>query len=94
MTDNPFINIPIKKLNLLLKDVESSTDDLKTKTIKKTLYNRYYEANIPVEYWFLNMKNFNGSNSLNEFYKDYSENIKMNYINGKSNCLAGPHRCR
>lgn len=91
MNENPFINITVKKLNLLLKEIEDSQDDLKTKTIKKTLFNRYYEANIPVEYWTLNMKDFKGSNSLNNFYKEYAENIKTNYINGKSNCLAGTH---
>ena len=40
MNENPFINIPVKKLNLLLKEIEDSQDDLKTKTIKKTLFNR------------------------------------------------------
>lgn len=90
--NNPFINIPEKKLQILLKEVESSTDDLTKKTLKKTLYNRYYEANIPIEYWFLNMnKDFNGSNTLQTFYDTYINNIKTNYISGKSNCLAGPH---
>lgn len=47
------------------------------------------EANIPVGYWFLRMKDFKGSVVVKEIVDDYIAKLKSNYISGKSICLAG-----
>lgn len=59
--------------------------------IKTIAYQRYWEANIPVEYWELSMeKNFSGSQSLMDWYK---ENLDVDsfYTKGNGVCLAGQH---
>lgn len=47
------------------------------------------ESNIPVGYWFLKMKDFKGSPKLGEVISEYIDNIKQNYVDGVSICLAG-----
>jgi DNA replication protein DnaC len=49
------------------------------------------EAQIPVEYWFLKMEDFQGPNKLKTFVDDYMSHIKENYTNGKSVCFVGGH---
>lgn len=58
-------------------------------TRKHILLDKMEEANIPVGYWLLNMKKFQGSEKLKEIILDYIENLKSNYIEGTSICLAG-----
>lgn len=50
---------------------------------------KMYEANIPVGYWFLTMKDFHGAEKLKELYDDYVENLKDRYMEGKALCFAG-----
>jgi len=47
------------------------------------------DAKIPVGYWFLKMDDFSGSPRLGEVIREYISNIKQNYIEGNSICLAG-----
>lgn len=54
-------------------------------------FNRYYEANIPVSYWNLEMSRFEGPEALLNVYKNIIENISNFYNEGKSVCLAGPN---
>lgn len=53
------------------------------------LLDKMEEANIPVGYWLLTMKNFSGSQNLKEVADDYSTNIQKKYMEGKSICFAG-----
>lgn len=46
-------------------------------------------ANIPVEYWLMTKKTFNGPHKLKVFINDYSEHIAKNYRDGKSVGLIG-----
>jgi DNA replication protein DnaC len=63
-------------------------------------YNRYYESNIPIEYWALRMpsslddlNNFKGPKRLVEIYLNSVSDLSKSYINGLSFCLAGTHGC-
>lgn len=53
------------------------------------LIDHMYDANIPVGYWMLKMKDFCGSKDLKELYDDYNKDIKKKYFEGKSICLSG-----
>ncbi len=53
--------------------------------------NRYAYANIPVDYWWREMDNFQGDQSLVDVYEDYKADIKGSYNAGKSYCFAGGH---
>jgi len=53
---------------------------------------RYAEANIPVEYWNLSMKeNFHGFSGLLKKYNQISSDISSTYKNGFNICFAGSH---
>ena len=55
-------------------------------------YQRYYESNIPVEYWDLKMeKDFVGYQGLLDKYNEYISDLKSVYYNGTSICFAGSH---
>lgn len=47
------------------------------------------DANIPVGYWLLTMKNFCGSPKLKEIVEDYISDLKEKYMSGKSLCFSG-----
>ena len=54
--------------------------------------NRYYESNIPIEYWSLKMeRDFHGDPRLLAKYTDYVADLKSRYMTGSSLCLAGKH---
>jgi len=48
-----------------------------------------YEANIPVGYWFLTMKKFEGAPELKQVYDEYVGSLREQYMEGKSVCFAG-----
>jgi DNA replication protein DnaC len=55
-----------------------------------TAYNRYYESNIPIEYWHLDMeKDFFGSKNLYNEYKTITNDLKQFYMIGRSVCFVG-----
>lgn len=49
------------------------------------------EAEIPVDYWFRNMKDFYGEKNFKEIIISYIENLDSEYKNGYTLCFAG-HR--
>lgn len=54
--------------------------------------NRYYESNIPIEYWDLKMeKNFVGDPRLLTKYNEIVTDLKSSFTNGTSICFAGGH---
>jgi DNA replication protein DnaC len=53
------------------------------------LFDKMEEASIPVGYWRLSMKNFQGAPKLKEIVDEYIQNIKQKYIDGKAICFAG-----
>lgn len=84
--------IPKRKFDHIIEQINASKDELKIKNIKLLAANRYYESNIPIEYWNLSMsKDFKGNNKLLNEFTNYVSNITENYYNGTSLLFAGSH---
>ena len=85
-------NIPAKKLREEISFIQSIEEPLSNKNIKIIAINRYYESNIPIEYWKLTMnKDFIGDPRLKQKFDEYTNDLKQSYITGSSLCLAGGH---
>ena len=85
-------NIPNKKLQDRLTEVQDGEDAPDVKNLKLIAYNRYYESNIPLEYWDLKMeKDFIGDPRLKLKYDEYIADLKKSYQTASSFCLAGGH---
>jgi DNA replication protein DnaC len=85
-------NIPSKKLQDRLAEVQAGGDPLDVKNIKLIAYNRYAESNIPIEYWDLKMeKDFVGDPRLKTKYDEYVADLNKSYQTASSFCLAGGH---
>lgn len=83
-------NISERKIEEKRFIIENNDDSLEIKAIKLNLINRYYESNIPLEYWNLEMeKHFSGDPNLLQFYVGYTTDIKASYQEGKGHCFAG-----
>ena len=83
-------NIPDKKLQSYLDNINNSQDDLQTKSIKTTAINRFAESSIPIEYWNFRMeKDFKGDPRLLAKYLEYIQDINSSYSSGSSICFAG-----
>lgn len=84
-------NISDKKLQMILNHVDQK-ENLQNKEILKSAYLRYYESNIPVEYWNKTMeKDFIGDKNLLKEYNNYTNDLKHSFITGDSFLLAGAH---
>jgi len=81
------MGIDKKKQLLKKKLLEEHGKEKCTKTF--ALMDLLEEANIPVGYWFLKMKDFNGSPVLKKIIDEYTADIQKNYLAGRSICLAG-----
>lgn len=85
-------NIPQRKLQEILSDIENSDNSQEHKYVKSIAINRYAESNIPIEYWSLKMdKDFKGDPKLFQKYSEYISDLKASYVNGTSICFAGSH---
>lgn len=57
-----------------------------------TAYSRYFDSNIPIEYWDLKMEqDFIGYPGLLSKYQEYTKDLKVSYVNGTSICFAGSY---
>jgi hypothetical protein len=85
-------NIPKNKLDIELEKVDAlQIDDIKKAALKKA-YHRYYDSNIPIKYWFIEMdKHFKGFEGLLNNYKELTKDISLTYKVGKSLCFAGTY---
>lgn len=82
-------NVPRKKLDIALIECDKIQDERK-KYVKKKALHRYFEANIPVKYWELEMKrDFNGDKSLMMYYDRLTQDINTSYKAGSTVCFAG-----
>jgi DNA replication protein DnaC len=83
-------NVPRDKLVNTLKTIDQKDlDKLKKDNLKKALL-RWYEANIPVKYWQLEIvNNQNNNEDLIEFYNEIIKDIDSFLNSGKSFCFAG-----
>lgn len=92
---NPFLNIPRRKLDDALQDILESQSNNGILTAigaaLTTAFQRYYEANIPVDYWWRDLSDFNGPAILDKYYKEYVADIKLSFKEGKRACFSGKH---
>lgn len=98
---HPFLTIPSKKLSIYLKDVLDSCDQCKNHQYGQALcerclvlqdaINRYYFANIPVDYWQLELNNYIGDKTLVKYYESFIEDLNKTYKLGTSLLFCGKH---
>jgi DNA replication protein DnaC len=94
-------NIPSKKLKDKQLEFISKCEECKSKSsisdglCKKCsgamiAFTRYYESNIPVEYWQLKMeRDFVGDKKLLDKYNDLVSDVRKCFLDGTAICLAG-----
>ena len=94
-SQSPFLNIPRKKLDDALEDIleAQSSNGVLTPggAALTTVFPRYYEANIPVDYWWREMDGWSGPAVLGKVYQDVTKDIKAAYKNGDRAFFAGRH---
>jgi len=94
---NPFCGIPQKKINNAIEDIKNVHLNPKTGKLSADgatlleIIHRYANANLPVDYWFLEMDKFEGDQSLVKAYNKCTASIKDSYNKGMSFCFAGSH---
>jgi DNA replication protein DnaC len=89
MATPAFSNIPRNKLELAQQEVIGKISDPHKQMVAKDALVRFYEANIPVKYWNLDMNGFTGDPRLLKWYKESIEDIPSLYKNGSATCLQG-----
>jgi DNA replication protein DnaC len=89
---SPLISVPEKKVNeIISRVIEVFSDDKAQCSLMIDAIHRYASANIPVDYWFLDMKDFVGDKILLKKYNDIVYDIEKIYDTGKKYCFAGTH---
>jgi DNA replication protein DnaC len=92
---NPFLNIPRKKLDDAIDDIISvhSNNGILTSdgAMLVEMFQRYYNANIPVDYWWRDMHDFIGPKILKNYYNSITLDIKKSFKEGQSARFAGSH---
>lgn len=89
-SSNPLISIPQKKLDSVINSIEENfSEDMRGVMIEAVV--RYANANIPVDYWFREMKDFKGDRGLLKKYEQITANMQRSYDKGVRYCFAGKH---
>lgn len=93
---NPFHTIPRKKLDEIIVDLKEKTNNsLEDKRdLSKIIqtFHKYYNANIPVDYWFREIDDkFMGGKGLVKHYNNIAVDIRKAYVKGVKLCFAGVH---
>lgn len=90
MACNALRNVPRDKLEAALKSVDEKIPDLQKRIATKTAVHAWFNANIPVKYWNLEIINHNNNNQdLVDYYNLIVQDIPKFYAKGKSYCFAG-----
>lgn len=74
-----------------IKSVETLDGICERCSIRTIAFHRYYESNVPIEYWNFNMKDFKGPDTFKKVYNNTVENLQNIYDNGLNFALLGPH---
>lgn len=94
-SQSPFLNIPRKKLDDALEDIFNTHSEKGVLTAGgaalTTAFTRYYEANIPVDYWWREMDNWSGPSILGKVYLAVTKDIKSSFKKGERAFFAGKH---
>jgi len=72
-----------------LKDEHKCSGACTRCTKQARLIDLMADSNIPVGYWLLSMKNFEGPPLLREIVEKYTSDIEKTYMSGRSVCFAG-----
>ena len=84
-----------KKRSLAIRKVISECDACESgcpSCQKKVMFVNYMaDANIPVTYWFLKMKDFNGPKNVKKSVASYANKIDENFENGRGICFTGQY---
>lgn len=101
ISQNPLHSIPQRKLENAIRAIIDSFPGYEGKSITSDLpeealllidaVKRYYAANIPFDYWFLDMDEFAGDSSLLKRYNRIADDVDKVYNDGLKICLAGQH---
>jgi len=96
-SQSPFLNIPRKKLDDALEDIleTQSTNGILTAggASLTTAFTRYYDSNIPVDFWWRDMHDWSGPTVLNKMYLDVTKDIKESFKTGARAFFLGSHGC-
>jgi DNA replication protein DnaC len=85
-------NIPDTKRDFELELILSKYDDMEKRSLVKKAVLRYFDANIPVKYWQLEVnRDFKGDKSLFDFYKNITTDLNESYRKGAAYCFAGKY---
>jgi DNA replication protein DnaC len=94
-SQNPFLNIPRRKLEDAVADTEELflKDGIFTKegAALVDVFNRYYNSNIPVDYWYRDMGDFIGPNVLKKHYLEFTTDVKKSFKAGKMAMFSSSH---
>jgi DNA replication protein DnaC len=60
-------------------------------SLQLKVFDRYVNANIPVDFWDKDMFNFKGDQKLLRIFNNINESFREYYRSGKSICLVGSH---
>lgn len=96
--------IPQKKFQESIKKRISSCQTCNQKTINDKLdgickkcsidikvYNRFFDSNIPVEYWNSDFDDSKTNKIIFDHYSEYVKDLETTFSEGKSFCYAGPN---
>jgi DNA replication protein DnaC len=83
--------VPENKYIIELADIDAKIEDPIARNTAKKIITRYYESNIPVKYWKLNIKSYKGDDNLLAIYNEFIGDIHSFYKKGKNYCFAGTH---
>lgn len=94
-SDNPFFSIPQRKIDLAIEDInrlhlKNGKLSPEGAILLDAIY-KYAYANIPVDYWWREMDNFQGSKSLVNVYDIVTNDIKQYYKLGTNYCFSSAH---
>ena len=85
-------NVPKLKLDDAIHEIDLKYSDFNKRSLLKKALNRYYDANIPVKYWTLEMdKDYSGDPELLSYYHDVTKDLRLSYKEGKFACFAGSY---
>jgi DNA replication protein DnaC len=81
-------NVPETKYNIIIEDLKLEDDQTKANILTKA-FSRYFDANIPIMYWKLEMSKFTGDIALVNIYNELTTDLNKTYKEGKTLCLVG-----
>lgn len=81
-------NVPETKFNIIIEDLKLDEDKVKVALYSKGFL-QYFEANIPIMYWKLQMSKFTGDQTLLNIYNELTTDLHKTYKEGKTMCLVG-----